>query len=662
MRRLLGVAPRTIEGGWLPGPGDQTPEGWVRPETLDRLSRQSAIAWESPPEAPAASPVVAPRPHEAATSPAGETPAREAILSSPATPATPQQRRRRRETGVYERPAYANPALLPRRAFGHDQAPTGEAPAPRMTTVTMQQPDGTQFQVRRPEIPDLSGGLPTGSAQPAAERGTFHGAPAGWVGGRHAAPQTSRWAERRRAQANGGDGYASAEQTEQGAMGGVRQLGMPQTGGSTGRRREVAAGLRAQAVDISQGRGDNSAPSLPGGHSLGSLSARHESGGRGAAAIGNDSTGGWSYGTYQLASGRGSVAPFLASLRESNPELAAKLDAAGGDQAARAGSPEFRAAWQQAARDPTFAAAQHDHIKQTHYDPLARTSERLGLGLENRTAGLRDVMWSTAVQHGPGSLRELGARNDSGAADVVQDALRSLGARDPEAVGKLTDEQITEAIYQQRRSRFGNSTPNEQASVTRRFDQEGPQALARIAQERRDGASLRAASASLGDSPEGISGPALPPAPAEREAPPQLAQREAAPAPADGIPPDPAASPGRTSAPAVGSGGGRPDAPSLTASAPGLAVADPVMPWNTRNAVVAPTPTDGGMSMGTPLPAAERNGAQAAERARHEISGTFQVAPLEVRHTNAATGEVTGVDYQPVTQMGAPRAWGMPTR
>ncbi len=65
---------------------------------------------------------------------------------------------------------------------------------------------------------------------------------------------------------------------------------------------------------------------------------------------------------------------------------------------------------------------------------------------------------------------------------------------------------------------------------------------------------------------------------------------------------------------------------------------------------------------GSPLPAHERSSAQGAERAKTEVSGTFQVNPIRVEHVSQKTGEVQGVDYLPVQSVGKPKPWGLPSR
>jgi hypothetical protein len=39
------------------------------------------------------------------------------------------------------------------------------------------------------------------------------------------------------------------------------------------------------------------------------------------------------------------------------------------------------------------------------------------------------------------------------------------------------------------------------------------------------------------------------------------------------------------------------------------------------------------------------------------VAGSFAIAPLKVEHVSAATGEVTGTDYLPVTAITPARPW-----
>lgn len=198
---------------------------------------------------------------------------------------------------------------------------------------------------------------------------------------------------------------------------------------------------------------------------LGQLSQRFESNGR-PGAIGHDSTGGFSYGAYQIATKTGTMARFLSFLVHDHPDFAAVLEAAGGATAAEQGDEKFKAAWVDLAAEPAFFDAQHDFIAVTHYEPFAaKLRASLGLDLAARSAALRDVAWSVAVQHGPGN----------------QVFANALAGQDPAA---LTDAKIIEAIYAERsnvQKYFAKSKPQVKEALVARFDQELDLALQRLA-------------------------------------------------------------------------------------------------------------------------------------------------------------------------------------
>jgi len=193
---------------------------------------------------------------------------------------------------------------------------------------------------------------------------------------------------------------------------------------------------------------------------IGSLSRRYESNGNPATvSTGRGDPGGKSYGAYQLSSKKGTATEYSNYLNRTNPDLA--KDFAG----KKPGTAEFDAAWKQAAaRDPEgFLRSQHDFIKQSHYDPAAEgVKKSTGLDVSQRSDALRDVMWSTAVQH----------RN--GASGIVQ---KALAGRDPNT---MTDNQIIDAIYAERGRKnasgkmvyFGKSSPAVQRGVSNRFENE----------------------------------------------------------------------------------------------------------------------------------------------------------------------------------------------
>jgi hypothetical protein len=129
---------------------------------------------------------------------------------------------------------------------------------------------------------------------------------------------------------------------------------------------------------------------------LGRLSAKYESGGRGPEVVstGKGDPGGVSYGTYQLASALGNADRFVQKHFSST------------FKGLKGGTPEFTEVWKKTvAKNPkAFHRKEHEYIKETHYEPQVKLIEKeLGIDLEKRSAALRDVVWSCAVHHGPNS-------------------------------------------------------------------------------------------------------------------------------------------------------------------------------------------------------------------------------------------------------------------
>jgi len=198
---------------------------------------------------------------------------------------------------------------------------------------------------------------------------------------------------------------------------------------------------------------------------LGALSASHESNGN-PASIGHDSTGGWSYGTYQIATLTGTFSDFMNFLRARYPDLAQPLDAAGGPTAATSGTPQFQAAWKsEAQQNPSrFQQAQHDYIQATHYDKqVAKLKSNFGLDVNQRSRALQNVVWSMAVQMG-------GATQT-----IFRNVLQNFSS-----VDNVTDAQLIPLLYAEREKvdiYFASSLPSIKASVLKRFQQEQVEAL-----------------------------------------------------------------------------------------------------------------------------------------------------------------------------------------
>ncbi|NDV22014.1 hypothetical protein [Desulfovibrio sp. JC022] len=192
----------------------------------------------------------------------------------------------------------------------------------------------------------------------------------------------------------------------------------------------------------------------------GDLSAKFESGSKGVSAIGYDRVGGTSYGKYQIASKTGTMDKFIQFLKDKAPEIANKLLGAGpADTGAKTGSmPDL---WKQLAdADPKgFEKLQHDFIQGSHYDPAAKMIlEKTGVDMNTLPAPVREVLWSTSVQHGP-----------TGASRLIAKAIDKL-ASNAESKGFPSD--LVKEIYGERKGQFSSSTERVQKSVANRFQQE----------------------------------------------------------------------------------------------------------------------------------------------------------------------------------------------
>lgn len=156
------------------------------------------------------------------------------------------------------------------------------------------------------------------------------------------------------------------------------------------------------------------APATP-GWELGQTSEKYESGGRGPGTINNynssNDVGGASYGTYQLASFLPATRPDgksrSATSAKDSPVLKYLATSGYGSQftGLTPGTSEFDAKWKEiAAKDgANFKKSQHDYIQRLYYEPMASRLRSKGiLEVNNHGPGVKDLVWSTAVQFGPG--------------------------------------------------------------------------------------------------------------------------------------------------------------------------------------------------------------------------------------------------------------------
>lgn len=214
----------------------------------------------------------------------------------------------------------------------------------------------------------------------------------------------------------------------------------------------------------------------PDQYKLGTLSGLYESNnGKKLWNNGNsDKTGGWSYGTYQIATQNGTMNDYLKYLQQhpAYQRFYYSLQRAGGNDTAITGDVQFKNTWADLSKNSDFLQSQQDFMVAKKLDPtLRRISDIKGLDLEDRSPVIRDVLYSTAAQHGEG-----------GAAHVMH---RSFGNNTD--ISTLSDEEIINQIYNERSDvnhHFKSSPQDIKDGVKKRFQNERRKALELLKQYR----------------------------------------------------------------------------------------------------------------------------------------------------------------------------------
>ena len=226
---------------------------------------------------------------------------------------------------------------------------------------------------------------------------------------------------------------------------------------------------------------DNQAAFAKSHSTLGSISEKYESGGRGAGTVstGKGDIGGVSYGTYQMASkgGQKSTAGKFVSQSKWADQF----------QGMEAGTKNFSDKWKSiAASDPEFAKSQRNYIKQTYYDPMVQNLAKSGIDLSDRPKAVQDMLWSRSVHHGSG-----------GGASMIKKALAGADMKN------LSDEDLISKVYaesgktnaQGELAYFRNNSSAVQANVKKRLTIDEPkEALAALRQEKESAKEIRTAS------------------------------------------------------------------------------------------------------------------------------------------------------------------------
>ncbi len=155
------------------------------------------------------------------------------------------------------------------------------------------------------------------------------------------------------------------------------------------------------------------------------------------------------YGIYQLTKGR--AASFLKKFPAYGEQFKG-LDP---------GTDEFDKKWKQVAKkdNTVFSEAQYKFIKKTHYDVMAdNVNKDTGLNVNVKSPAIQEMVWSTAVQFGPGS-------------NVINSALKG------EDVSSLSEQEIINAVSAEKLKRnddgalayFKSSDKKVQEAVANRF-------------------------------------------------------------------------------------------------------------------------------------------------------------------------------------------------
>jgi hypothetical protein len=142
---------------------------------------------------------------------------------------------------------------------------------------------------------------------------------------------------------------------------------------------------------------------------LGSLSAQYESGRAGSAAIGWDNRGKLSLGKYQIAYGVGTLRTFLNFCRGEYPKLYNALNPLYStiSQGPESKQGPFAQKWKELAKEGKVQKAEHHFIKATHFDAafeMLRSEIKVFVAAH---MALQQVLWSTAVQHGPAGAKRV---------------------------------------------------------------------------------------------------------------------------------------------------------------------------------------------------------------------------------------------------------------
>lgn len=193
------------------------------------------------------------------------------------------------------------------------------------------------------------------------------------------------------------------------------------------------------------------------GTGLGAVAEKYESAGRGSGTVGWDKSGGTSYGKKQISSKAGAMTDFLKFLEKTGKgDVAKKLRDAGIEKDTGSTSGKAVDVWKEVAASGALGNSENEFLGQGYQTALKGLKDKSLQSRINESRALQEMLFSTAVQHGP-----------AGAQKIMNSVFKP----------GMTDEQLVKAVYAERGAdggmkHFGKSKPNERAGVVNRFGNE----------------------------------------------------------------------------------------------------------------------------------------------------------------------------------------------
>ena len=189
------------------------------------------------------------------------------------------------------------------------------------------------------------------------------------------------------------------------------------------------------------------------GTGLGAVAEKYESAGRGSGTVGWDKMGGTSYGKKQISSKTGAMTDYLKFLDKSGKgDVAKQLREAGIEKDTGSTSGKAVDVWKKLAAEGALGDSEGEFLKTQSFDVAKKGIKDKDLQARiDSSRGLQEMLYSTAVQHGPG-----------GAMKIMNSVFKK----------GMSDEELVKAVYKERGTKFGGSTANVQAGVAKRFASE----------------------------------------------------------------------------------------------------------------------------------------------------------------------------------------------